>query len=189
MERWPWLAVLHVATLTVTWSILRPIYISTLLHACMSLVLAVLDLRVLIVETHDSNNVRWVNSLSAPFIRLPPEWRSFTTVCLTCNWSDCPSVLQLQVWITVLSGLILGDKMKPLCSAWQSVYTLTREHVSSSGLLHSDSDLAVLWCWFLKGGLWVVGKCVRARVSLWLLICTTERLLKTNLCVTISGCL
>lgn len=77
--------------------------------------------------------------------------------------------------------------MKPLWGAWQSVYTFTRERVSSSALLHSDSDLAVLRYLFSKGVLWVVGKCVRARVSLWLVMCTTERPLKTYLCGTVSG--
>lgn len=52
------------------------------------------DLPIFIVETHDSNNARWASSLSASFLRLPPEWRSFTLVALTCNWSDRPSVLQ-----------------------------------------------------------------------------------------------
>lgn len=54
------------------------------------------DLTISIVETHDLNNARWASSSSASFLHLSPEWRSFTLVTLTWNWSDCPSVLQLR---------------------------------------------------------------------------------------------
>lgn len=115
-------------------------------------------------------------SLSAPFIHLPPEWRSFTPVGLTCNWSDRPPALQLgSESLCCLDRS--SDKMKPLWGAWQSVYTFTREHVSSSALLHSWQWVSGFVVSVLKGVFVGCGEVCESESEFVTERATTERVL------------